>query len=179
MLFAAPIVAAMAYDPLVALVVTKKGGKKSPAKGTMEPAEPAEPADGFDSNGLITSWRLASPEDTRLLKDLVVGGALIKQNGINMKPEEVKSQFPRFKRFNNSCLSTKISNLKRDYRDQVERRAASTFRHDLLVSSFFTSFSKVMFSFSCFFLQWRMLAVVAKASKLVTATASVLEMAMR
>ena len=135
MIFAAPVVAAMAYGPLLALVVTKKGGdarKKAPTKeGTTEHPE------GYDSNGLITTWKLASPEDTKLIKELVAEGMLV-----NMKPTDVKTHFPRFKRFANSCLSSKISNLKRDFRDAAERRAASMFAHASSLSallSFLTS----------------------------------------
>ena len=153
MLFAAPVVAAMAYGPLVALVVTKKSGIRKAEKKTLsKEIGTTEPAEGFDANGLITTWKLASPEDTRLLKELVTSGALIKDQarGINMKPDEVKAQFPRFKRFSNSCLSSKVSNLRRDFRDAIEKRARSMSSQVLFVNDSFTTSSSNIF-FSSFF----------------------------
>jgi hypothetical protein len=180
MLFAAPVVVAMAYGPLVAFVVTKKRGiRKTGVKASTEETGTTEPAEGFDANGLITTWKLASPEDTRLLKELVTSGALIKDqaHGINMKPDEVKAQFPRFKRFSNSCLSSKISNLRRDFRDAIEKRARSMSllaRLSLLVMILCLLIYPLSHDSFFFFLQWRINVVEAKALKPVTTTASVL-----
>ena len=75
------------------------------------------PAEYFDSDGLIKSWKGATAEDTKILRQLIEGGFI---DGYTTK--DVKAEHTRYARFTNKCLGDKISNLRRTHRDNVERR---------------------------------------------------------
>ena len=69
---------------------------------------------------LIKSWKAASAEDTAILKDAIEKGWLL---GLSTKA--VMKEYTRYQRFTAKCLGDKISNLKRNFRDQEERRRDS------------------------------------------------------
>lgn len=80
------------------------------------------PDEYLDANGLIKSWKDADEMDTKVLKELIENQMI---DGYTTKA--VKDEYPRYKRFTNKCLGDKISNLRRSFRDSVERRADSKF----------------------------------------------------
>ena len=80
------------------------------------------PAEYLDQEGKIKSWRGATPEDTSILRESVQKGWL---DGYSTRA--VQTEYPRFNRFTTKCLGDKLSNLRRDYRNQEEKRRDSKF----------------------------------------------------
>jgi hypothetical protein len=72
--------------------------------------------------GLIKSWKAADELDSSILRQAIESGQLV-----GYKTVQVKEEYPRYRRFTNKCLSDKISNLRRAYRELFERRADSEF----------------------------------------------------
>jgi hypothetical protein len=72
--------------------------------------------------GLIKSWRSADDLDSSILRQAIENGDLD-----GYKTHQVKEEYPRYRRFTNKCLSDKISNLRRAFRESVERRFDSKF----------------------------------------------------
>lgn len=115
MIFAAPVVLALAST--LSLVATN-GGRSGGQRRRTGPIE--NPDEYYDADGLVTSWRLANAEETAAIKDLVESGAVT-----GLKPGQIKKKFPMFARFANSLISSKVSNLRRGMADAAARRAGS------------------------------------------------------
>ena len=83
--------------------------------------QPAIPDVWIDPDtGLIKSWKAPDDNDTNILKQAVESGML---NGYNVN--QVKEEYPRYRRFHNKCLGDKISGLKKSHRQALERVADS------------------------------------------------------
>lgn len=104
-----------AVAPLyLASAMVATGPRKPPPLSTV-------PAEYICSDtGLIKSWKGADSMDTKILKDLIENGNL---DGYNTK--SVQSEYSRFKRFTSKCLGDKLSNLRRSFRENAERRDES------------------------------------------------------
>ena len=69
------------------------------------------------ATGLIRSWKGATAADTTKLKQLVESGLI---DGFTTA--QLKTAYVQYQRFTNKCLGDKVSNLRRSYRQAVERR---------------------------------------------------------
>ena len=76
--------------------------------------------DEYLEDGLIKSWKAATKQDTDFLKMAIEKGLI---HGFSTKT--VMKEYTRFKRFTTKCLGDKISNLRRNWREQEDRRRDS------------------------------------------------------
>lgn len=98
-------------------------GKRPEARGIERGIELTNvdvPDEFLDEDGLIKSWKGATKQDTDFLKHLVEMGLI---QGYSTKA--VMKEYTRFKRFTTKCLGDKLSNLKRGWREQEERKRES------------------------------------------------------
>lgn len=76
----------------------------------------------YNEKGEMDSWTGATKFQNDLIKNLVKKGLVA-----NLNVDEVKVNYPAFKGFSNACLSNKLSNLKRTFNKNVDKRGKSKF----------------------------------------------------